>query len=51
MEQTAPAGSVCVNAETWRSLKGICVGRSQGRVQVKGKGEQEIFLVEAISDC
>ena len=46
MEQAAPANSVCVNAETWRGLETSCAGQSQGRIQIKGKGEQEIFRIE-----
>jgi class 3 adenylate cyclase len=47
MEEAGEAGTVCVNAETWAMLTSCCRGRSRGTVQVKGKGEQEIFVVEA----
>ena len=39
MEQAATAGTVCVNAETWQKLQHLCRGESQGRIQIKGKGE------------
>ncbi len=45
MEQAAPAGAVCVNAEAWRIVNAFCVGHSLGTVAIKGKGEQEIFQV------
>jgi adenylate cyclase len=48
MEQVAPAGSVCVNAETWKSLKNCCRGKSLGRISIKGKGELEIFTVDGV---
>ena len=48
MEQAAPPGTVCVNAETWRALMDSCTGQSHGRIQVKGKGEQEIFRIETV---
>jgi class 3 adenylate cyclase len=50
MEQAAPAGGICVSAETWRALERFCRGRSQGLIPVKGKGELEVFCVEEIYD-
>ncbi len=47
MEQAATAGSVCVNAETWKQVKDSCHGESQGLLQIKGKGEMEIFRIVA----
>jgi adenylate cyclase len=49
MEQAAAAGSVCVNKETWDSIANHCRGRSLGRFAVKGKGEQELFVIEAVN--
>ena len=45
MEQAAPAGAVCVNAETWGIVREFFSGHSLGRIPIKGKGEQEIFRV------
>ncbi len=45
MEQAAPPGSICVNAETWRLVAGHYGGQSQGIIQVKGKGAMELFSV------
>jgi class 3 adenylate cyclase len=45
MEQAAPAGSVCVNADTWRIIAPFFNGHSLGRIAIKGKGEQEIFRI------
>lgn len=50
MEVAADAGSVCVNKETWNLISEHCCGRSLGRIQVKGKGEQELFVVDALSN-
>jgi class 3 adenylate cyclase/CheY-like chemotaxis protein len=50
MEQAAAAGSVCVNKDTWNLVAERCRGRSLGRIELKGKGEQELFVVNAISN-
>jgi adenylate cyclase len=50
MEQAAVTGSVCVNKDTWTLIAERCSGRSLGRVELKGKGEQELFVVDAVSD-
>jgi class 3 adenylate cyclase len=47
MEHAAPVSSVCVNADTWRHLADSFRGESLGRIPVKGKGEQEIFQIQA----
>jgi adenylate cyclase len=49
MEQAAASGSVCVNAEVWQVLKSCCRGESQGLIPVKGKGEMEVFRVDAVA--
>ena len=48
MEQAALAGSVCVNQDTWNVVAERCRGRSLGRIELKGKGEQEVFVVDAV---
>jgi adenylate cyclase len=49
--QGAPGpGSICVNKETWNLIAEHCCGRSLGHINVKGKGEQELFLVEALKN-
>jgi class 3 adenylate cyclase len=48
MEQAAAPGTICVNSETWHTLATHCRGKSQGLLPVKGKGELELFLVEAL---
>jgi adenylate cyclase len=50
MEQAAAAGSVCVNKDTWILVAEHCRGRPVGRVTVKGKGEQELFVVDAVNE-
>jgi len=49
MQGAASPGSVCVNKETWDLIAEHCRGRPLGRIKVKGKGEQELFLVDALS--
>jgi adenylate cyclase len=48
MQTAARAGSVCVNKETWDSIAEYCRGESLGLIKVKGKGEQELFLVNGL---
>jgi len=50
MEQAAAAGSVCVNKDTWNLIADRCSGRSLGRFVLKGKGEQELFVVDAVTN-
>jgi adenylate cyclase len=50
MEQAAAAGSVCVNKDTWNLVAERCNGRSLGRIELKGKGEQELFVVNSVSN-
>jgi class 3 adenylate cyclase/CheY-like chemotaxis protein len=50
MEKAAAAGSVCVNKDTWNLVAERCSGRSLGRIELKGKGEQELFVVNAVSN-
>src|SRR6266550_1353324 len=50
MQTAANQGAVCVNEETWNLIAEHCRGRPLGRIKVKGKGEQELFLVDALSN-
>jgi adenylate cyclase len=50
MQAAANAGSVCVNKETWNLIAKHCRGRPLGRINVKGKGKQELFLVDALNN-
>ena len=45
MEQASAPNTVSVNADTWASLAADCRGESQGVINLKGKGEHEIFRV------
>jgi adenylate cyclase len=48
MQEAPGPGSICVNRETWNLIAKDCCGRSLGRVDIKGKGEQELFLVDGL---
>src|SRR5437868_10942017 len=48
MQTAARPGSVCVNKETWNLIAQYCCGKSLGAIKVKGKGEQELFLVDGL---
>ena len=50
LEQAAAAGSVCVNKDTWSLIAERCCGRSLGRFVLKGKGEQELFVIDAVTN-
>ena len=41
-------GAVNVSAAVWEKVAAHCVGRSVGRVDLKGKGEMELFRVEGM---
>jgi class 3 adenylate cyclase len=45
MQQAASPASLCVNKQTWNLIREHCCGRPLGYLKVKGKGEQELFLV------
>ena len=49
LEQAAAWIRVCVNKDTWNLVAEHCCGRPLGRIELKGKGEQEIFVVNGIS--
>ena len=46
MEEAAEPNSVCVTAETWEWLKGECRSSPMGRIEIKGKGTQDLFRIE-----
>jgi CheY-like chemotaxis protein len=48
MAQAAAPGALCVNQHTWRLLGPAARGCPQGRLPVKGKGDLELFHVEAV---
>jgi len=48
LEHAAAPGALCVTAETWRALEPYCLGASLGALSVKGKGDLELFRVDAI---
>jgi class 3 adenylate cyclase len=48
VESHGAKGGVNVSASAWERIKDQCAGRSLGLIPVKGKGEMEIFRVEAI---
>lgn len=48
MVQAAAPNTVCVTRGTWQRLETHCQGRSQGRLPIKGKGELELFRIEAL---
>src|SRR3954451_20684447 len=50
LEQAAAPGSVCVNKDTWNLVAEHCSGRSLGRIELKGKGKQELFVVNAVTN-
>ncbi|MEE8395429.1 MAG: adenylate/guanylate cyclase domain-containing protein [bacterium] len=41
-------GAVNVTREAWECLGDTCEGRSRGLIEVKGKGEMELFLVDRV---
>ena len=50
MEGLSKPGVVCVSASAWNQVSEYCVGRSQGMIEVKGKGGMEIFYVYKTKD-
>jgi len=48
MQAAGRQGAVCVNGETWKQVATCCSGYSLGLITVKGKGEQELFIVESL---
>jgi adenylate cyclase len=48
MQEAAQPGKVCVASSIWPSLVACTQGQSQGRINVKGKGEIELISVESV---
>lgn len=48
MEQAAPAGSICVEASTWRTVEAACVGTCLGSIAVKGKGDLNLYAIHGL---
>jgi class 3 adenylate cyclase len=46
MMTAAAADTICVAADTWFSVAGDCEGSPQGRAEIKGKGEMELYRIE-----
>jgi adenylate cyclase len=46
MEAAALPSSVCVDAETWKALRGHARSRPMGQIEIKGKGPLDLYLVE-----
>ncbi|HXV71704.1 MAG TPA: GAF domain-containing protein [Acidimicrobiia bacterium] len=42
-----PAG-VCVSRTSWNKVAHVCHGQSRGNVTLKGKGDMEVYVVEAL---
>ncbi|HKR84277.1 MAG TPA: adenylate/guanylate cyclase domain-containing protein, partial [Terriglobales bacterium] len=49
MQAAGRPGAVCVNGETWKHVVTDCSGYSLGVVTIKGKGEQELFIVNGLN--
>jgi CheY-like chemotaxis protein len=47
LQEAADPGTVCVTTAIWPRLAGHCSGSSRGRMALKGKGQIELFCVEA----
>jgi class 3 adenylate cyclase/CheY-like chemotaxis protein len=47
MEKAAAPGTVCVTAETWHLVREHYSGRAVGRMDIKGKGLLELYLIES----
>jgi adenylate cyclase len=50
MQTALVAGSVRVNKGTWNLLAPHCSGHSVGSIDIKGKGRQELIVIERLSE-
>lgn len=50
LESASEAGEINVSAYTWDLVRAHCRGRYRGKVGTKGKGELDMYFVDAISD-
>lgn len=48
MESAAQPGTICVTAETWAQLAPDCHGSPQGRTEIRGKGELELYCIAGL---
>ncbi len=48
MEQAALPKAICVTAETWQHLSADCDGTLQGNIQIRGKGNLNLYRVERL---
>ncbi|MBT8191970.1 MAG: GAF domain-containing protein [Acidimicrobiia bacterium] len=48
VESNGVPDCVCVSRGSWNRIAHACQGRSRGMIDVKGKGEIEMFLVEGL---
>ena len=48
MESSCDADEINVSAATWSEVNAFFTGRPRGKLQVKGKGEMEMFFVDGI---
>jgi class 3 adenylate cyclase/CheY-like chemotaxis protein len=48
MQTAGRPGAVCVNRPTWEQIATYCLGHSLGSIKVKGKGEQELYIVNGL---
>ncbi|MBI5368829.1 MAG: response regulator [Planctomycetes bacterium] len=50
VESLGLPNAVNLSGAAWKDVAGCCVGTSRGTIQVKGKGELEMFVVERLVD-
>jgi class 3 adenylate cyclase len=48
VESNGVPGAVCVSGAAWKEIADVCRGESRGLIQVKGKGELELFRVDGL---
>jgi adenylate cyclase len=48
LEAAAAPGTIYVTTETWQHLAATCEGSPQGRAEIKGKGELELYQIERL---
>ncbi len=48
MESSCDADEINISAATWEQVESFFTGRPRGRMEVKGKGEMEMFFVDGI---
>lgn len=51
LEYASEAGQINVSAYTWDLVRAHCRGRYRGKVAAKGKGELDMYFVDAIGDA